>query len=188
VAEFRYHDINRLSPEDALKRLETGRGGLTAEEALRRLSEFEPNMLIEPDRYSLLRGLVRQFTHFLAVLLWIAAGLAFAAHFLQPGEGMATLGWAILGVIMINAGFAFLQEYKAEHAVQALRRLLPDRAWVTRGGQSIDISRTEIVPGAGAGRRTPCRGRRNAGGQRLVDRRVEAEATDGRSRGGWTLA
>ncbi|HEX9156142.1 MAG TPA: cation-transporting P-type ATPase, partial [Nitrospira sp.] len=135
-------------PAEAIfKQLETDPGGLSLEEATRRLSRYGRNVLIEPDHYSLLRGLVRQFTHFLAVLLWIAAGLAFAAEFMRPGEGMATLGWAILGVIIINAVFAFLQEYKAEHAVQALRRLLPDKAWVTRGGQSVEISRKEIVPG-----------------------------------------
>lgn len=46
---------------------------------------------------------------------------------------MATLGWAIVGVIVINAGFAFVQEYKAERALHALRCLLPDKTWVTRG-------------------------------------------------------
>jgi sodium/potassium-transporting ATPase subunit alpha len=147
VPEFRYHDIYRLSAEDVLKRLDTAGSGLTTDEARRRLAQFGPNVLTGPDRYSLLRGLLCQFTHFLALLLWIAAGLAFAADFMRPGEGMATLGWAIIGVIVINAVFAFLQEYKAERAVQALHRLLPDKAWVTRGGQSIEITRSEIVPG-----------------------------------------
>ena len=147
MTDFRYHDINRLSTGDVLKRLETADSGLTTEEAIRRFIEFGPNVLAEPDRYSMLRGLIRQFTHFLAVLLWIAAGLSFTADLMKPGEGMATLGWAILGVIVINAVFAFLQEYKAERAVQALRRLLPDDAWVTRNGQSLGVRRSEIVPG-----------------------------------------
>ena len=147
MPDFRYHDINRLSAEDVLKRLETGNGGLTSDEALRRLREFGPNVLIEPNRYSLLRGLSRHFTHFLAILLWIAAGLSFTADYMKPGEGMATLGWAILGVIVINAAFAFLQEYKAERAVQALHHLLPDKAWVMRAGQPVEVARSEIVPG-----------------------------------------
>ena len=147
VPDFRYHDINRLPVEDVLSRLETGAGGLSPDEAQRRLAHYGRNVLLEPDRYSLLRGLFGHFTHFLALLLWIAAGLSFAADLMRPREGMATLGWAILGVIGINAVFAFLQEYKAEHAVQALRRLLPDKAWVTRDGQSAEVSRTEIVPG-----------------------------------------
>ena len=147
MSEFRFHDINRLTAEDALKRLESGTAGLTGEEARRRLAQFGPNVLAAPDRYSVFRGLTRHFTHFLAILLWIAAGLSFAADVMNPGEGMATLGWAILGVILINAVFAFIQEYKAERAVQALHLLLPDKAWVTRGGQSVEVARSEIVPG-----------------------------------------
>ena len=147
MAEFRFHDINRLPIEEALKRLESGSGGLSPNEAQRRLAQCGPNILAGPGHYSILRGLLRQFTHFLAILLWVAAGLSFAADYMKPGEGMATLGWAILSVIIINAGFAFFQEYKAERAVQALHRLLPDTAWVTRDGQSVEIVRSEIVPG-----------------------------------------
>lgn len=147
MPDSRYHDINRLPIEEALKRLESGSSGLSPDDAQRRLAQYGPNILAGPDHYSVLRGLLRQFTHFLAILLWVAAGLAFAADYMKPGEGMATLGWAILGVIIINAGFAFFQEYKAERAVQALHRLLPDKAWVTRGGQSVETVRSEIVPG-----------------------------------------
>jgi sodium/potassium-transporting ATPase subunit alpha len=144
---FTFHDINRLSAEDVLKRMETDQGGLSIEEAQRRMAHFGPNVLSQPARYPWLRGLLSHFTHFLALLLWIAVGLSFAADFVRPGEGMATLGWAILGVIVINALFAFLQEYKAERAVHALRRVLPDTAWVSRAGQSAEIPRSQIVPG-----------------------------------------
>ncbi|MCX5723133.1 MAG: cation-transporting P-type ATPase [Nitrospirae bacterium] len=147
MPDFTYQDLNRLSINEVLTRLDTTRVGLSPDEAQRRLAQFGRNVLREPARYSLLRGLTRHFTHFLAVLLWVAALLSFAADFMKPGEGMATLGWAILGVIVINAAFAFLQEYKAERAVQALHRLLPDKAWVTRNGQSVEVSRSEIVPG-----------------------------------------
>ena len=144
---YSYDDIHRLSADDVLKRLETSHGGLSSDEAQQRVSQYGRNVLSEPDHFSLLRGLVRHFTHFLAVLLWIAAGLSFAADVMRPGEGMATLGWAILGVIVINAGFAFFQEYKAERAIQALHRLLPDKAWVTRGEQPVEVTRSEITPG-----------------------------------------
>jgi len=147
VSEFTYHDIQRLSIEDVLKRLETNNGGLSSNEAQRRLAQYGSNVLIKQDHYSLLRGLLSHFSHFLAVLLWIAAGLSFFADRMKPGEGMATLGWAILGVIVINAGFAFFQEYKAERALQALHLLLPDKAWVTRSGQPVEVTRREIVPG-----------------------------------------
>ena len=139
--------LHQLTVDEIFELLETGKGGLSPEEARQRLSRYGPNILEEPTRYSLIRGFLHQFTHFLAILLWIAAALAFTAEFMKPGEGMATLGWAILSVIVINAVFAFFQEYKAERAVHALHRLLPARAWVLRNHQPHDVSRSEIVPG-----------------------------------------
>ena len=141
------HHLHQLTVGEIFKHLETGEGGLSPEEALQRLRRYGPNVLEEPSHYSLIRGFLHQFTHFLAILLWVAAALAFTAEFMKPGEGMATLGWAILGVIVINAVFAFFQEYKAERAVHALHRLLPARAWVLRSNQPRDVSRSEIVPG-----------------------------------------
>ncbi len=140
-------DIARLAPDDALKALNTAPGGLSPEEARRRLAQYGPNSLRQVKGPPLARRFLRQFTHFLALLLWIAAGLSFLAETLKPGEGMATLGWAILAVILINAVFSFVQEYKAERAVQALHRLLPATAWVLRASQHQQIPRRELVPG-----------------------------------------
>ena len=50
MADFRYHDINRLSTADVLNRLDTAGGGLTTDEAIRRFVEFGPNVLAAPDR------------------------------------------------------------------------------------------------------------------------------------------
>jgi sodium/potassium-transporting ATPase subunit alpha len=140
-------DISRLRDSEVLKELDTSPPGLLPEEARRRLVQYGPNSLQEVRGPSLARRFLRQFSHFLAILLWIAAGLSFLAEGLKPGEGMATLGWAILGVILINAVFAFVQEYKAERAVQALRRLLPATAWVLRSGHAQQVPRRELVPG-----------------------------------------
>jgi sodium/potassium-transporting ATPase subunit alpha len=139
--------LHQLTAREIFKHLGSGESGLSPEEVQQRLNQYGPNVLEGPSHYSLIRGFLHQFTHFLAVLLWIAAALAFTAEFMKPGEGMATLGWAILGVIVINAGFAFFQEYKAERAVHALHRLLPARAWVLRSNQPHDVARSEIVPG-----------------------------------------
>ncbi len=140
-------DLAHVPAADALAKLGSGPAGLTSEEARRRLARDGPNSLPAAQGPSLARRLLRQFTHFLALLLWLAAGLAFAADALRPGEGMATLGWAILGVILVNALFTFLQEYKAERAVEALRRLLPATAWVLRAGQPQEVPREAVVRG-----------------------------------------
>jgi sodium/potassium-transporting ATPase subunit alpha len=139
--------LHQLTVGEIFKHLGTREGGLSPEEAQQRLTRYGHNILEQTSRYSLFRGFLNQFTHFLAILLWIAAALAFTAEFMKPGEGMATLGWAILGVIVINAIFAFFQEYKAERAVHALHRLLPTRTWVLRSNQPHEVSRSEIVLG-----------------------------------------
>lgn len=137
----------QLEINEVFKELETGPAGLSLEEAQVRFARYGPNSLEVSRGPSLPRRLLAQFTHFLALLLWLAAALAFIAHWLKPGEGMDTLGWAIVGVIFINAAFSFFQEYKAERAVQALRRLLPAVAWVLRDGQVQQVPRRELVPG-----------------------------------------
>jgi sodium/potassium-transporting ATPase subunit alpha len=138
--------IHDLPASEVFAALATSPSGLTADEAARRLARYGRNNL-EARAGSLTGRFLRQFTHFLAFLLWVAAALAFLAEYLHPGEGMAVLGWAILGVILVNAIFAFIQEYKAERAVQALRELLPPHAWVLRAGRHQQIPRAEIVPG-----------------------------------------
>lgn len=77
--------------------------GLTEEEAKKRLSEFGPNEIKEVKKKSLIKRLLEQFTHFLAVLLWVASFFCFLSEYLHPGGGMLTLGLAIVGVIIINA-------------------------------------------------------------------------------------
>jgi sodium/potassium-transporting ATPase subunit alpha len=140
-------EFHRLPDIEVLTALATSPSGLSHEEARRRLLQAGPNSLQEIKGAPLANRFFRQFTHFLAILLWIAAGLSFLAEALHPGQGMATLGWAILGVILINAVFTFVQEYKAERAVQALRRMLPATAWVIRAGHAEQVSRRELVPG-----------------------------------------
>lgn len=83
---------------------------------------------------------------FLALILWLAAALAFVAEHYQPGQGMATLGAAILGVIVINGAFSS-QEYRAERALDALQRLLPHAVRVQRAGVVRLAPARELVPG-----------------------------------------
>jgi sodium/potassium-transporting ATPase subunit alpha len=139
--------IHRLPLADVFAALQTSPQGLSGEEAQRRLQEFGANEISPSRKTSLPRKLVRQFTHFLAILLWIAAGLAFLASSMQPGEGMDTLAYAIVAVIVINALFSFFQEYRAEKASMALRGLLPDRVSVLRSRARQEVHAREIVPG-----------------------------------------
>ena len=86
------------------------------------------------------RELAKQFTHPLALLLWVAAGLSFLA-------GTTVLGIAITVVIALNALFAFAQERQAERAVEALAGFLPVQAAVVRDGYRQQVEAALIVPG-----------------------------------------
>ncbi len=140
-------NVASLQEDELWKELGTSPAGLSPDAVRTRLRLHGPNRLRRPRTVPPIRRLATHFTHFLAVLLWIAALLAFLADAMKPGEGMATLGWAILGVIVINAAFSFVQEFKAERAVSALHRLLPSRSWVLRSGKPHEVPREALVPG-----------------------------------------
>jgi sodium/potassium-transporting ATPase subunit alpha len=139
--------IHQLSVAEALSSLHSSEQGLTRTEAARRLQEYGPNCVEETAREHLAIRFLREFTHFFALILWLAAGLAFMAEFNEPGQGMATLGWAILGVILVNGLFSFWQEYRAQKAIDALRKLLPAYVVVLRDNNNERIPAEQLVPG-----------------------------------------
>ncbi len=139
--------IHALDTEAALASLKTTAAGLSASEAVRRRAEFGPNHVEELGHESVLLSFAREFTHFFALILWVGAGLAFLADHFDPGQGMARLGVAIVGVILVNGIFSFWQEYKAERAVAALRQLLPQKVQALRAGEIVEVLAIDLVPG-----------------------------------------
>jgi calcium-translocating P-type ATPase len=136
-----------MTAPEALQSLHTRTEGLAPAEAARRLAEFGPNRIERVRRVSLVYRLVRSVTHFLAWVLWLAAGLAFVAGWYEPGSGMTALGVAIVGVILVNGVFSFWQEYRAERELLALQRLLPHRVKVLRDNLVHEVPAEELVPG-----------------------------------------
>jgi calcium-translocating P-type ATPase len=114
--------------------------GLTSIAAAARLVQDGPNVLPAAHRTPSWIRLGAQMTHFFAVMLWVAGGLAFVA-------GMPQLGVAVFVVIVVNGVFAFVQEHRAERAVDRLRDLLPSRVIVRRDGVRHEIASTELVRG-----------------------------------------
>jgi calcium-translocating P-type ATPase len=139
--------IHRLTADAALQSLQSSRHGLTGAEAQRRLVEFGPNRVEHIRGKPLLFRFVQGLTHFFALILWLAASLAFLAELYTPGEGMATLGYAVVGVILVNGGFAFWQEYRAEQAIAALQKLLPHQVKALRDGVLVQLPADALVPG-----------------------------------------
>ena len=127
--------------------LHSGAQGLTQAEAAQRLARYGANRIEEITGQSFAGKLLKEFTHFFALILWLAAGLAFVAEWKDPGQGMAMLGYAVLGVILINGLFSFWQEYRAEKALAALRNLLPQHATALRDGRAVQLPVADMVPG-----------------------------------------
>ena len=114
--------------------------GLSSAEADERLAQDGPNRLPTPRQPSAARQLVAQMTHFFALMLWIAAILAFLA-------GLPQLGVAIVVIVIVNGSFAFVQEYRAERAVSALHDLVPRRTIVRRDGRRTEVDAEALVVG-----------------------------------------
>jgi Ca2+-transporting ATPase len=129
-----------LPIEEIYKELDTDANGLREDEAVRRLERYGPNVLKEVRGKPLPVRFLENLTSFFALLLWTGGILSFLA-------AMPELGWAIFAVIIINAVFSFWQEYKAERALEALKKLLPPMARVLRAGTKKEVPATDLVPG-----------------------------------------
>ncbi len=132
--------IHAALVEDVYAALGTGPTGLSKGEAAQRLLRAGPNAIREARRTSLLLKFLANFTHLMAILLWVGGAVALVAR-------MPQLGLAIWMVNVINGAFSFWQEYKAEKATEALRRLLPKFARVLRDGREQRIPAQDLVPG-----------------------------------------
>ena len=115
--------------------------GLSSIEASRRLAVDGPNQLPAPRRPSALRHFGKQFTHLLAILLWVASGLALLA-------GQPALAVAIVVVIVLNAIFAFAQEYRADRSAERLTLAASDERPGTSGRPvAWSVDATQLVYG-----------------------------------------
>ena len=114
--------------------------GLSSREAQSRLKIHGPNRIAEATSVSWLQIFFRQFTSLLIVILIIAAGIA-------AGMGEIVDAGAILLVVLLNGILGFVQEWRTENALAALRNMLTTEARVMRDGRQTLIDTREIVPG-----------------------------------------
>lgn len=131
--------------DDALKSLESGRQGITDEEVERRLQLYGPNELVEEQKRKWYHLLYEQFTSILVIILIIAA-IASAYIAIQEGEPMTDM-WVILFIVVMNGILGFVQEYRAEQAVEALKAMVSPHVLVLRGGKEESIDSKDLVPG-----------------------------------------
>jgi Ca2+-transporting ATPase len=126
--------------EEALKALSVGSNGLGREEAANRLARSGPNELKEEKKRSSARLFLEQFKNVLVIILLIATALSFAV-------GEIPDGMVIIAIVIAVAVLGFTQEYRAEKALEALRKMTAPETLVLRGGKEINIRTRDVVPG-----------------------------------------
>jgi calcium-translocating P-type ATPase len=139
--------IQQLSTQAAIASLQSTPEGLTSVEAQRRLAEHGSNVVQELARESPWLRFFKEFAQFFSLILWFAAGLAFLGELIDPGQGMAKIGFAIVAVILVSGLFSFWQEYRVERTLAALRKLLPQRVQALRDRTVMQIDAEALVPG-----------------------------------------
>ncbi|WP_018860570.1 cation-transporting P-type ATPase [Thioalkalivibrio sp. ALJ3] len=129
-----------LDPDAALHERDSRREGLSADAARERLDEYGRNQLRPPEQAGLIRRFFRHFHNILIyILLAAAAGTAVLGHWVDTG--------VILAVVLINTLIGFVQEGKAEKALDAIRKMLSPHALALRDGHRREIPAEELVPG-----------------------------------------
>lgn len=126
--------------DEALERLKTTRVGLSPHEVLKRHQEFGKNLLKEKAKKNPFSIFIDQFKDFMILVLFTAAIIAGVV-----GEASDTV--AIIVIIFLNAIIGFVQEFRAEKAMEALKKMSAPSARVIREGKHLEISARELVPG-----------------------------------------
>ena len=133
-------NFHSLTIEESFRILKSSPSGLSGEDSRSRLNKYGLNILQEKKKISKFSILFNQFRSFLILLLIIATIIS-----LILGEFLDAL--VIFIVILINALLGFLQEYKAEKSIEALKKLTNPTSIVLRGNKEVKIQSSNLVPG-----------------------------------------
>ena len=126
--------------EDVIDELGSSIKGLSATEAVKRLAEYGPNELTEKKKKTPFMMILDQFKDFMIMVLIAAAVIAGLV-------GKPTDAAAIIAIVILNAIIGFIQEYRAEEAMAALKKMAAPSSTVLRDGLPATVAASEIVPG-----------------------------------------
>jgi sodium/potassium-transporting ATPase subunit alpha len=136
-----------MSLPDLLAQVNASRQGLSDAEAQQRLLRHGENQIVFHHPRSLWLLFFNEFKALFPLLLLAAALLAFWAHRLSPGEGYHLIGWALSGVVLLNALMSFLQNYKVEKLMLSFLDYIPKSVNVLRNGKPRTYDAKRLVPG-----------------------------------------
>jgi len=134
-------DWHLLSEKEVMEELGSNEKGLDKNNVIERLVKYGENRIIKKKNFNSLKLFLNQFKSFLIIVLIIAAILSF---FIQHSKIDSIV---IIAIVIINAIIGFSQEYKAEKAIDELKKMMVPNARVLRGGKVVEIESFKLVPG-----------------------------------------
>ena len=126
--------------EDALEELQADALGLTDEEVEQRVQKYGLNELKEAKRVTPLQIFINQFKDIFVIMLLIATSISFAL-------GETTDAITIAAIVVLNSIVGFVQEYRSEKAMEAMRKLTAPKARLMRNGKEVMVPAKGVVPG-----------------------------------------
>ena len=139
------NDAYQKSKEEILKEYKTSLDGLTEQEAKRRLNLYGKNILIEKNKKSKLRIFIDQFKNVMIILLLVVGLMSLFYAIFTNGDFLEPI--VILGTSLINCFMGYLQESKAEDAIEKLKSYQSSKTTVKRDGKLEEINSENLVDG-----------------------------------------
>jgi sodium/potassium-transporting ATPase subunit alpha len=140
-------DVKDLGRAALFSALNSGPEGLSSAAAHDRLRRYGRNRIRFHRARSPWLMLAREFVQLFPLLLLAAAALAFFAHHLSPHEGYGLIGYALAGVVLLNALVSFFQNYKVEKLMLSFLDYIPKSVALLRDGVEVLLDAEEVVPG-----------------------------------------
>ncbi len=140
-------EFHAMSGEEALNALGSTERGLTSEEAAERLKRYGPNELSEGRAISPLLIFLDQFKDYMVIILIFAALISAGIGVWKDSAEEYLDAGIIMVIVLLNAVLGFVQNYRAEKTMQALRDMAAPRANVMRDGEEKSVPSRELVPG-----------------------------------------
>src|SRR3989344_9417359 len=128
------------SETEVLKKFNSSFNGLTSEEVVERTKKYGLNELPEKKKLNPVILYIQQLNNLMIYILIVAAIISYLFKQLIDF-------YIIIFVIILNTGIGFIQEYKAERAINALKKMIVSYAKVYRNGELVKIPSNKLVPG-----------------------------------------
>ncbi|MFQ3308615.1 MAG: Ca2+-transporting ATPase [Candidatus Nanohaloarchaea archaeon] len=133
--------------QEVLQKLDSSKHGISDEEAEQRLERHGRNSIEEEESVSPIKIFLSQFQDYLIYMLILAAIISLGIGFLPGEEARTTEAGLIILILVLNGILGFIQDYRAEKSIQALKKMSKPNCKVLRDGEKKSISISEVVPG-----------------------------------------